>query len=454
MTGREALARHPVSIVGALIATASGVAFIVLVIAALAGMFHNPYAGLVVFVAIPAVFVLGLLLIPAGMWLQVRKLKRHPGAVSEWPVVDFRRPSVRRTTLLIAALTAVNVVIVLLAGYGTLHSMESPAFCGQVCHTPMQPQFTAWQGAAHARIACVNCHVGEGARGFVHAKLAGVRQLLHVATNSYPRPIPPGGDLPPVDHTCLDCHQPGHVVADRIRVIREYADDEKNSETATVLQLHVGAASSSTRAIHWHADPAVRVEYVSTDPTRETIPYVKVTYANGEVKEYRAADTTDQMISGGTRRTMDCRDCHNTVGHPISPTPERAVDQAIAAALVSRDLPFVRREGVRLVRASYATEDAAMSAIENGLRSFYQSQGGSPDQQALSRSVSALQTVYRRNVFPDMKVSWGSYPDHKGHVTSTGCFRCHDDSHTAKDGSTISADCEFCHKQIETPVSN
>ena len=454
MEGREALARHPVSIAGALIATASGVAFVALVIAALAGMFDNPYAGLVVFVAIPAVFVLGLLLIPAGMWLQVRQLKRHPGAVSEWPVLDFRLPRVRRTALLIAALTAANIVIVLLAGYGTLHSMESPEFCGQVCHTPMKPQFSAWEGAAHARVACVNCHVGEGARGFVKAKLAGVRQLLHVTTTSYPRPIPPGGDLPPVGHTCLDCHQPGHVVADRIRVIREYADDEKNSETMTVLQLHVGAASSSKRAIHWHADPAVRVEYVSTDAARETIPYVKVTYPSGDTKEYRAPDTTDQMISGGNRRTMDCRDCHNTVGHPISPTPERAVDQAIAEALVSRDLPFVRREGVRLVRASYPSEDAAMSAIETGLRSFYQSQGGSPDQQALSRSVSALQTVYRRNVFPDMKVSWGSYPDNKGHVTSTGCFRCHDDSHTAMDGSTISADCDYCHKQIDAPASN
>ena len=455
MLGREALARHPVAIIGALIATASGVAFVALVIAALAGMFDNPYAGLVVFVAIPAVFVLGLLLIPAGMWLQVRTLKRHPGAVSEWPVLDFRRPRVRRTALLIAALTAVNVVIVLLAGYGTLHSMESPAFCGQVCHTPMQPQFTAWQGAAHAGVACVNCHVGEGARGFVHAKLAGVRQLLHVTTNSYPRPIPPGGDLPLVDHTCLNCHRSGHVAADRIRVIREFADDEKNSETVTVLQMHLGVSSSSKRAIHWHADPAVRVEYVSTDTARETIPYVKVTYPTGEVKEYRAADTTDQMISGGNRRTMDCRDCHNTVGHPISPTPEQAVDQAIAAALVSRDLPFVRREGVRLVRASYPSQDAAMSAIESGLRSFYQSQGGSaPDQQALSRSVSALQAVYRRNVFPTMMVSWGSYPDNRGHLTSTGCFRCHDDSHTAKDGSTISADCELCHRQIETPASN
>jgi hypothetical protein len=449
--GREALARHPLAIAGALITTASALAFIALGIAVLAGLFNNPYAGLVVFVALPALFVLGLLLIPAGMWLQKRRLERDPTAPTDWPVFDFRRASVRRTALLITGLTAVNIVIVLLAGYGSLHWMESPTFCGQVCHTPMHPQFTAWQAATHSQVACVNCHVGEGASGFVHAKLAGVRQLVHVMTNSVPKPIPPGGDLPSVEQTCLNCHRPGQPLPDRIRTFREYADDEMNSETTTVMQMHMGTSPASKRSIHWHANPAIRVEYVATDAARETIPYVKVTNANGQVKEFRAPDTTDEAINGGTRRTMDCRDCHNTIGHPISPTAEQAVDRAIAASSIARELPYVRREGVRLVKASYSSEDDAMSAIESGLRMFYQSQSGAADAQALSRSITGLQDVYRRNVFPSMMVSFGSYPTNRGHFTSTGCFRCHDDSHTAQDGSTISAECELCHTQIETP---
>ena len=147
---------------------------------------------------------------------------------------------------------------------------------------------------------------------------------------------------------------------------------------------------------------------------------------------------------------MDCIDCHNTVGHPMAATPEQGIDGAIAAGLVSRDLPFVRREGVRLVKASYPTEDAALQAIEQGLRSFYQSRNPAVDQQTLARSVSGVQDVYRRNVFPAMKVSWGAYPTNKGHVTSNGCFRCHDDSHKAKDGSAINADCGYCHLQVDT----
>jgi hypothetical protein len=434
-------------------ATVTAVAFIALTIAALAGMFNrNPYAGLVVFVALPALFIIGILLVPAGVWLQRRKLQRHPEAEGDWPVVDFRRPEVRRRALLFTALTAANVIVILLAGYGSLHWMESPSFCGQVCHTPMHPQFTAWQAAAHRQVACVDCHIAEGVQGFVHAKLAGTRQLVHVITGNIPRPIPPGAEMAPgaQARTCLGCHNPARIVGDRLRVVRDYADDEASTETKTVLQLHVGALSSSGRAIHWHADPRTKVEYVATDEGGETIPYVKLTDAKGAVKEFKAEGVTDQQISGGHRKTMDCIDCHNTVGHPIAQTPEQAVDRAIAASQVSRQLPFVRREGVRLVKASYPSSEAGVEAIGKDLRTLYGSRGA--DQQALERTVTGLQTVYQRGVFPPMKVSWGSYPDNRGHTTSNGCFRCHDDSHKAADGSTISGDCEFCHKQIENPL--
>jgi hypothetical protein len=449
----EALARHPLAIAGAIITTASAVVFLALLIGMFAGLFEeSPYAGLVVFVAVPALFVLGLLLVPLGMWLQKRKLARDPTAAADWPVFDFRLAKVRRLTLLFVALTAVNVIIVLVAGYGSLHFMESPTFCGQVCHTPMHPQFIAWEDASHAGVACARCHIGEGARGFVHAKASGVRQLAHVMSGSFPRPVPPGAHMLPgaQTHACSTCHRPGRIGGDLIRVIREYADDEANTETMTILQMHMGSGSSTGRAIHWHADPANRVEYLATDAGRQTIPYVKVTRANGDVKEYRA-EGTDAAASGGELRPMECADCHNQVGHPISATVEKAVDRAIETAHVNRALPFARREGIRLLKASYQTEEAGLDAIDRGFREFYASRGGAIDQKAVAQSAAALKEVYRRNVFPTMKVTWGSYPDNRGHLASPGCTRCHDDAHTAKDGSTISGDCEYCHKQIEKP---
>jgi hypothetical protein len=436
-------------------ATVCAVTFAALMIALLTGLFHrNPYAGLVVFVAIPGLFVFGLLLIPLGMWLQRRRLLRHPEREADWPVLDFRRPEVRRRALLFTALTAVNVVILLLAGYSSLHWMESPPFCGQVCHTPMTPQFTAWQAATHRQVACVDCHIAEGVRGFVYAKAAGTRQLLHVATGAFPRPIPPGAEMPPGAQavTCQGCHNPGRIVGDRLRVMRDYADDEASTETTTVLQLHVGRPSSSGRAIHWHADPKTRVEYVATDHGLQTIPYVRLTDARGVVKEFRTADATDQLVRDGQRKTMDCIDCHNTVGHPIAPTAEQAVDRYIARTWVSRQLPFVRRESVKLMKASYPSSDAGAEQIGQGLRTLYAARSAPADQQALTHTVNALQGLYRRSVFPTMKVTWGSYPDNRGHTTSNGCFRCHDDSHKASDGSTISGDCEYCHKEIPNPL--
>jgi hypothetical protein len=447
------LVRHPLAIAGALITATSAVVFLALLAAALIGLFSNPYAGLIVFVAVPAMLVGGILLVPIGMWLQRRKLARDPQAGDDWPVWDFRSPRVRRASLLFVAATTLIVAVALVAGYGSLHYMESPSFCGQACHTPMDVQFRAWQAGPHARIACVNCHVGEGARGMVQAKLAGTRQLWHVVTNAVPRPVPPGADVPFGGHdlTCGRCHQPMKVPGDVVRVKREYADDEKNTENMTVLLMHVGRANPAGRSIHWHADPSTRVEFASADAARQTITYVKVTSPDGQVKEYFAPDAAGKPVDAAAMRRMDCVDCHNMVGHRIAPTPEHAVDAALAAGDVSRTLPFARREGVRLLKASYGGGDDASRKIEEELRRFYSSQTGTVDGAALQRAVVALQGAYGRNVFPAMKVAWGSYPDNAGHMASPGCFRCHDGSHTAKDGSTINSDCEFCHQQVERP---
>jgi nitrate/TMAO reductase-like tetraheme cytochrome c subunit len=440
-------------VAGVLLTTVSAVVFMALVIAVVAGLFQNPYAGLVVFVVVPGLFVLGLLLIPFGKSLELRRLRRHPEATRDWPVFDLRQPTTRRTVLAVIALTAINVVIVLLAAKGAMHWMESPSFCGQACHLPMQPQFTAWQSAPHSEVTCTQCHVGEGARALVRAKLAGTRQLYHVITNQVPKPIPGVADMRPALETCGNCHWPGRDSGDVIKVKREYADDNANSETATILQMFVGGPgrpTSSGRAIHWHADPGVRIEFVFTDHERQKIPYVRLVRNDGTVREYKAEGATDEEIAKGERRVMDCIDCHNVPAHRIAPTAEQAIDAAIANGSLSRDLPFVRREGVRLVKSDYATQEQGLDEIEKEVRRLYTGKGGVDDAE-LARTIAAVKNVYRRNVFPAMNVTFGVYPDNLGHITSNGCVRCHD-GRAASDGSTISDDCEYCHKQIERPA--
>jgi hypothetical protein len=342
---------------------------------------------------------------------------------------------------------------------GAIHWMESPRFCGQVCHRPMEPQFTAWQGAPHAEVACTDCHVGEGARALVRAKLAGVRQLYHVATNQVPTPIPSVADMRPAAETCGRCHWSGRNSGEVVRIKRAYADDEGNSETLTILRMMVGGPGAPTgagRAIHWHASPDGRIAFLATDAERQTIPYVRSTDKDGKVREYRVKGAADGPIAQESLRVMDCIDCHNTPAHRIVTTAEEAVDEAIAAGQVGRTLPFVRREAVRLVKAEYGTQDRGVEQIAEGLRTFYRTtsqtatdKGSGLDEKELARTIASIQTVYRRNVFPSMKVTFGVYPNNLGHTTSNGCFRCHDGEHVAADGATISADCEYCHTQVE-----
>lgn len=421
------------------------VLFLALFLLELFGLLTNPYIGLLVFVAVPAVFLFGLLLIPIGAW---RTARRRPGETPEWPVIDLRSEHQRAVAVGVLALTMVNLLIVSLAAYGGVHYMETSEFCGQVCHTTMEPQYVAHQAGPHARVACASCHIGAGPGAFAESKLAGARQLLHVATGRVPKPVPPPPALlQPARNTCEQCHWPEKFHGDRVREIREYASDETNSETVTTLQMHVGGGSSTLgvgAGIHWHMNLDNEIEYIATDPQGDTIPYVRLRRRDGTVRDFTVDGTTPEQLAAGTRRRMDCMDCHSRPAHTFQPTPERAVDTAIAQGRIPRELPFVRREAVGAVSTEYADRAAALAGIARRLEEFYAARGGA-EPRLVRRAVLATQDVWSRNVFPGMNVTWGTYRNQLGHVDAPGCFRCHDEEHKASDGSVIRQECELCH---------
>ena len=429
------------------IATAMAAVFLVLAALHLAGYFTNPYIGLLVFVAVPAVFLAGLVLIPFGAWLTSRRLARRPG-LAEWPVIDLRQSRQRTLAVAAVALTAVNVMIVALATYGGVHAMDSNAFCGQVCHTTMEPEATAHAAWPHAKVSCTECHVGPGAGSFIEAKLAGTRQLFDVMTRHVPKPVPPPPELIQTARaTCENCHWPEKFRGDVVRVVRDYADDEASTETVTTLRMHIGGGSRALgigSGIHWHMNLDNQIDFVAADEHKAVIPYVRLTNQRGETREYFAEGTTRESVAGKATRRMDCMDCHNRPAHTFFFTPERAVDAAIAQGRIPRELPFARREAVAAVREPYADRAAALDAISARLTRFYMSRGN-VDARLVTRAVNATQEIWSTNVFPAMKVTWGTYPNHIGHVDTPGCFRCHDDSHKSADGKVISQDCELCH---------
>jgi len=443
--------RHPLSVLGVALTTFSAVLFLFVFLADLFGLHTNPYMGIVFFLILPAFFVFGLLLIPAGIYLDRRRRLKglEPRRL---PRIDLNDPDHRRVALAVLSLTFVNVLIVSLAAFRGIEFMDSPQFCGQVCHTVMEPEFAAYQDGPHSRVRCVDCHIGPGASWFVKSKLDGTRQVVAVMRSNYSKPIEtPVRTLRPARDTCERCHWPEKFHGDKVEVIREYGNDEKNTETVTRLMVHVGGGSERmgvASGIHWHMNVANEIDYVATDDKRQVIPYVRLKDRQGNVREFRAPGATDDQVAKGERRRMDCMDCHNRPSHPFSPSPERAVDAAMARGEMPAALPFARRQAVEVLKAAYPDRQTAEKQIANDLRGFYGKNYAaliSTHQSQIDQLVGAAQRLYGRNVFPKMNVTWGTHPNNLGHTDAPGCFRCHDDQHKTADGRVIKQDCDLCH---------
>ena len=445
--------RHPLALIGMALATVSAVLFLVVFLADLFGLHTNPYIGIVFFLILPGVFVGGLLLIPIGAWLQQRRRRLGKG-LSElhWPRIDLNDPAQRRTVLGVFLLTLANVVIVSLAAYRGIEYMDSVQFCGQVCHSVMKPEFTAYQDGPHSRVTCVQCHIGAGASWFVRSKLSGTRQVFAVTFQTFSRPIPsPVHNLRPARDTCEQCHWPEKFHGDKVNVRREYASDEQNNETVTTIRVHVGGGSEKlgiATGIHWHMNIANEIEYVATDDRRQVIPYIRLKDRRGNVREFLAEGADPALATKGERRRMDCMDCHNRPSHPFAPTAARAVDDAMGIGEIPKTLPFARREAVAALETAYPNQTAAADAIAQRLREFYRTKYYDTymqKRQDVERAVRATQTLFSRNVFPEMNIRFGTYLNNIGHMDAPGCFRCHDDNHKSTDGTVIRQDCELCH---------
>jgi len=443
--------RHPLALAGMAATVLSLTLFLILLLLEQFGFHSNPYFGLLILVAIPTGSAIGLALILIGVWLDRRRRRRSPeSGQTEWPVLDLRTSRHRRMLVVGVAVVSLNLILLTMGSYGAVHYMETDGFCGQVCHTTMEPQYVGHETGPHARVSCVACHVGPGAGALVESKMAGARQLWHVATGNVPAPVlSPVRSMRPARDTCMTCHWAENFHGEEVRVFPEFANDEENTPAPTTLTLFVGGGSSALgvgSGIHWHMNLDNEIEYITTDPKRETIPWVRLRKSNGEVREFVIEGTTPEQLAAGERRRMDCMDCHSRPAHTFDPTPQRAVDRALVQGRIPRELPFVRSEAVEAVSAEYPDKPTALAAIETRLREYYASRPGQ-DPRLVARAIAGTQDVWARNVFPSMKVTWGTYPNHIGHVDSPGCFRCHTDEHKAKDGSVIRQDCELCHKE-------
>ncbi len=447
------LTSHWLSMLGSGLVTTAAISWLLVLPLQMRGHVDNPYLGIILFVALPILFVAGLVLIPAGTFLARRRVRLGLATTPDRPA------AIRRFATFLAVTTVANVVIASQLTYRAVEHMETAQFCGQTCHV-MAPEMAAYQNSPHSRVACVDCHVAPGAGGWFSSKVSGVRQLMGVTFNNYERPIASAlesGRLVPASQTCENCHWPQGSGSVKFQVIPNFADDEANTATQTVLMMMVGGAKGAGGIHGAHFGPGVNIRFAPGDKKRQSIPWVE--YSNektGTKRTYLATDAKPEQVTALPRVQMQCVDCHNRPTHTFE-LPERAVNRALSAGDLATGLPFLKKKAVEILRVEYGSSAEAGQKIPAALAEYYR--GQYPDLfakrgDAIADAGRQLAAIYQRNVFPDLKVTWGTYANNLGHTDSPGCFRCHDEAHVAADQATIKQDCASCHEllAVEEPA--
>jgi nitrate/TMAO reductase-like tetraheme cytochrome c subunit/mono/diheme cytochrome c family protein len=370
--------------------------------------------------------------------------------ITHWLKNFFFPPSGSPTWVRVLPYAVLGVLTLMLltsAAYAWDYT-NSPAFCGETCHT-MPPEYTAYLVSPHARIDCVDCHIGKSFIATRITRKAGdLKHVFATAFKTYEFPIR-AHDLRPARETCERCHYPEKFSDDSLREIKRYENDVENTPQSIYLVLKTGGGSKREglgRGIHWHIENPVY--FLATDPEEQNIPYVKTVNADGTTTEYVSVDsgidpasiTQDQLIE------MDCITCHNRITHKVPP-PNDTIDQLITTGNISAAIPEIRQKAIQVFEQPYNSREMGVNGIA-GLSGYYQVYY--PDFYAQNKSlvdsaIAEIQQAYLNSVYPEQKSDWTSHPNNIGHKDSPGCFRCHDGKHLNIQNEAIRLECNLCH---------
>lgn len=450
----RSLIRNYISFIGMVIAFTSLACILLLFLIDFTQRTENPYFGIVTYIILPGFLILGVVIVVVGMLFERRRRRLSPTSdLSPYPKIDLNNPRERRIAAVLLVSTFLFVSMSAFGSYKAYHYTESVSFCGEACHSVMNPEFVTFQVTPHAKITCVDCHVGSGAQAYARSKFAGTRQLISLIRGTYSRPIPtPVHNLRPADETCGHCHWSEKFHGAKLKTFNHYAYDEKNSLRQYRMLINVGGGSPETgvvAGIHWHMNIQNEITFIASDERRQVIPWIRVKDREGNVTEYydRSRPLTEEQIANGSKRRMDCVDCHNRPAHRYL-APDQSVDQSFATGRLDPSLPYLKRETVAALSKPYNTTGEAVNGIASQLDQFYRTNYAdvyANKNAAVKSAIGEAQRIFRTYSFPEMKTDWQAHPDNIGHFYFTGCFRCHDGEHISNTGKVIRNDCNICH---------
>src|SRR5271169_2637647 len=452
------LYKNPISLIGVALAAVAFANILFLFFLDSFSHISSPYVGILAYMMAPAIMIVGLIMIPVGMVVERRRRLHAVGHPPHFARLDLNNPAQRSAMAFVLSFVVIFALMSAVGSYKAYEFTDSVQFCGRLCHSVMHPEFVAYQASPHARVACVDCHVGSGAGWYVKSKLSGIRQVYFTAMGTYPRPITtPVHNLRPAADTCEQCHWPRKFWGAQLKVFSHFANDEQNTPRVLRLLIKTGGGDpslgQSTGGIHWHMNINNKFSYFATDDQRQVIPWVRMEDNKGNITDFVTKDNppTQEQIDKATKRRMDCIDCHNRPTHVFTP-PDVSVNRSMVAGSIDPSLPFIKAQSVEVLTGDYKSHDEAKQAIAEKLPKFYADkypQIAATKAASINKAVDELQVIYSTTFFPTMKVDWKTHPNNIGHLYYPGCFRCHDGNHVSKDGKVISKDCNSCHTVLD-----
>lgn len=452
---RTLVFRNSATIFGASLTTVSAIAIVFSVLLGLFDFLHTAYLGILSFLVLPTFMLAGLAFVALGhYWAWLRPgAQVTPEETDALFVIDLRKAATRRTVALVFFLTLANIFLISAVGYKGVEYSESVEFCGTVCHTVMEPEYTAYIDSPHSKVTCAECHIGPGAPWFVKSKISGVGQVFGVLFDTYHRPVStPIENLRPARDTCEQCHWPEKFTGDRVKVIKKFSEDETNTELTTLLVMHIGGGNHEGNGIHdWHVNANRTTYYLPAKPDRQEISLVRVKHQDGTVENFvpDGFEGDPAAIPDSQLKLMDCIDCHNRPTH-VFYGPDESMNRALGSGAIDNTLPYIRKIGMEALVGAEKQPDPEMY-IRQQITKYYEENYAdllNTRRDTIESAITSINGLFRRNVFPKMNMGWNVHPNNISHVNSPGCFRCHDDGHKTTEGKAISQDCTICHQVL------